>query len=82
MSGDDFEAAAPRLRAYLAEDRPPVTIGDLALALDCSSLAAGHAILDLQRRGLVIVQPLPGQRFRLRSTGMGISTGSHPDGNP
>jgi hypothetical protein len=68
VSGPDFEAAAARLRAYLAEPRPPLTIEELAAALGSSALAAGWAILHLREEGRLSVEILPGQRFRLRST--------------
>jgi hypothetical protein len=68
VSGPDFEATASRLRAYLTEARPPLTIEELASALGCSPLAAGWAILHLREQGRLSVEPLAGQRFRLRST--------------
>ena len=68
VCGQDVEVVAGRLLAYLAEPRPPMTIEELAAALDCGPLAVGGAILRLHDRKLLAVEPLPGSRFALRPT--------------
>jgi hypothetical protein len=68
VHGTDIEVLAERLQAYVAEPRPPMTIGDLAEALGAGPLDCGRAILELHDRGVLAVTPLPGDRFALRPT--------------
>jgi hypothetical protein len=68
VTDEILEELADRLLRFVAEPRPPLTIGELAAALGADPLRCGQAILALHRRGRLWVAPLPDDRFELRPT--------------